>query len=97
MLTMSNECAIFKVLPKGNEWRETAIYFSRSVTDREQIVKEGGRYMAEVPMNNIQITEEDLKLLYEVKKTATKTCDAVVKKTKDGKYNVYENKITKVS
>lgn len=31
------------------------------------------------------------------KRTATKTCDAVVKKSKDGKYNVYENKITKVS
>lgn len=33
---------------------------------------------------------------HEVSNT-TKTCDAVVKKSKDGKYNVYENKITKVS
>ena len=53
--------------------------------------------MAEVPTATVRVTEEDLKLLREVKKTATKTCDAVVKKSKDGKYNVYENKITKVS
>lgn len=53
--------------------------------------------MVEAPSVTTKITEEDLKLLIEVKKTATKTCDAVVKKSKDGKYNVYENKITKVS
>ena len=53
--------------------------------------------MAEVPKETVEVTPEDLKLLNEVKKTATKTCDAIVKKSKDGKYNVYENKITKVS
>ena len=53
--------------------------------------------MVEVLSVMAKVTEEDLKLLKEVKRTATKTCDAVVKKSKDGKYNVYENKITKVS
>lgn len=53
--------------------------------------------MVGVPSVMPKVTEEDLKLLNEVKKTATKTCDAIVKKSKDGKYNVYENKITKVS
>lgn len=53
--------------------------------------------MVEVLSVMAKVTEEDLKLLHEVKRTATKTCDAVVKKSKDGKYNVYENKITKVS
>lgn len=53
--------------------------------------------MVEVPSVMVKVTEEDLKLLNEVKRTATKTCDDVVKKSKDGKYNVYENKITKVS
>lgn len=53
--------------------------------------------MVEVPSVMVKVTEEDLKLLNEVKRTATKKCDAVVKKSKDGKYNVYENKITKVS
>lgn len=51
--------------------------------------------MAEVPRN--KVTKEDLRLLDMIKRTATKTCDAVVKRTKDGTYNVYENKITKVS
>ena len=53
--------------------------------------------MVEVSSVMDKVTEEDLKLLKEVKKTATKTCDAVVKRDKDGKYNVYRNKITKVS
>ncbi|XCP85127.1 hypothetical protein ABXS75_19235 [Roseburia hominis] len=53
--------------------------------------------MAKVPSVMEKVTEEDLKLLNEVKKTATKTCDAVVKRDRDGKYNVYENRITKVS
>ena len=53
--------------------------------------------MVEVPSVMVKVTEEDLILLNEVQRTATKTCDAVVKKSKDGKYNVYENKITKVS
>lgn len=53
--------------------------------------------MVEVPSVTPKVTEEDLKLLNEIKRTATKTCDAIVKRAKDGKYNVYENKITKVS
>jgi hypothetical protein len=53
--------------------------------------------MVEVPRAMSEVTEEDLKLLNEVKRAATKTCDAVVKKSKDGKYNVYENKITRIS
>ena len=53
--------------------------------------------MVGVPSVMEKVTEEDLKLLKEVKKTATKTCDAIVKRGKDGKYNVYENKITRVS
>lgn len=53
--------------------------------------------MVEVPSVTKRLSKEDLKLLCDVKKAATKTCDAVVKRDKDGKYCVYENKITKIS
>ena len=53
--------------------------------------------MVEVSKAIDKVTEEDIKLLNQIKRTVTKTSDAVVKRSKDGKYNVYENKITKVS
>ena len=44
-----------------------------------------------------KITKEDLKLLADIKQAVSKTTDAVVKRTNEGSYVVYENKIKRVS
>lgn len=43
------------------------------------------------------LSEDDVKLLSKIKKTVSETTDVLVKRSKDGQLNVYENKIRKVS
>lgn len=47
----------------------------------------------ETEAHSVTVSDRDAKLLEDVKKSATKKTDAVVKMGKDGSYNVYQNRI----